>query len=76
MGPAHKEIWRPRKDPYEKNNDEILGNTTSLEDAIRVMTLGGTYSISVSIWAIRTPFLHEKDREHAVEGFIKTGLPK
>ena len=23
-----------------------------------------------------TPFLHEKDRQHAVEGYIKAGLPR
>ena len=33
-------------------------------------------SFSVSVWASRTPFLHEKDRQHAVEGFIKAGLPR
>jgi len=34
-----------RKDPYEKNDDEPLGDTISLEDALRVMTLGGAYSM-------------------------------
>ena len=34
-----------RKDPYEKNTDKPLGDTISLEDAIRVMTLGGAYSM-------------------------------
>jgi len=34
-----------RKDPYEKNTDEPLGEPIGLEDAIRVMTLGGAYSM-------------------------------
>ena len=34
-----------RKDPYEKNTDKPLGDTINLEDAIRVMTLGGAYSM-------------------------------
>jgi hypothetical protein len=34
-----------RKDPYEKNTDKPLGEIISLEDAIRVMTLGGAYSM-------------------------------
>jgi len=34
-----------RKNPYEKNTDEPLGDTIRLEDAIRVMTLGGAYSM-------------------------------
>jgi len=34
-----------RKDPYVKNTDEPLGDTISLEDAIRIMTLGGAYSM-------------------------------
>ncbi len=34
-----------RRNPYEKNNDEPLGDTIRLEDAIRVMTLGGAYSM-------------------------------
>ena len=33
-------------------------------------------SFSVSEWASRAPFLHEKDRQHAVEGYIKAGLPR
>jgi len=34
-----------RKNPYEKNTDEPLGDQISLEDAIRAMTLGGAYSM-------------------------------
>lgn len=34
-----------RKNPYEKNTEKPLGDTISLEDAIRVMTLGGAYSM-------------------------------
>jgi hypothetical protein len=34
-----------RKNPYEKNTDQPLGDTISLDDAIRVMTLGGAYSM-------------------------------
>jgi len=34
-----------RKNPYEKNNDKPLGDTISVEDAIRVMTMGGAYSM-------------------------------
>jgi len=34
-----------RKNPYEKNTDKPLGDTISLENAIRVMTLGGAYSM-------------------------------
>jgi predicted amidohydrolase YtcJ len=34
-----------RKNPYEKNADQPLGDTIGLEDAIRVMTLGGAYSM-------------------------------
>jgi len=34
-----------RKNPYEKTNDAPLGDTISVEDAIRVMTLGGAYSM-------------------------------
>ncbi len=34
-----------RKNPYEKNTDQPLGDTISLEAAIRVMTLGGAYSM-------------------------------
>ena len=33
-------------------------------------------SFSVSDWASRAPFLHEKDRQHAVESYIKAGLPR
>lgn len=33
------------KSPYKKNTDEPLGDTISLEDAIRFMTLGGAYSM-------------------------------
>jgi tetratricopeptide (TPR) repeat protein len=33
-------------------------------------------SFSVSNWANRAPYLHEKDRQHDVEGFIKAGLPR
>lgn len=34
-----------RRNPYQKNNDEPLGDPISLGDAIRVMTLGGAYSM-------------------------------
>ena len=34
-----------RKNPYVKNTDEPLGDSIRLEDAIRVMTLGGAYSM-------------------------------
>jgi hypothetical protein len=34
-----------RKNPYEKTADEPLGDAISLEDAIRLMTLGGAYSM-------------------------------
>jgi len=34
-----------RKNPYERNTDKPLGDTISLENAIRVMTLGGAYSM-------------------------------
>jgi hypothetical protein len=34
-----------RKNPYEKKSDEPFGDTISLEDAIRSMTLGGAYSM-------------------------------
>ena len=34
-----------RRNPYEKNTDKPLGDTISLEDAIRVMTMGGAYSM-------------------------------
>jgi len=33
-------------------------------------------SFSASDWASRSLFLHEKDRQHAVEGYIKAGLPR
>ncbi len=33
-------------------------------------------SFSVSVWASQAPFLHEKDRQHAVEGFVKAGFPR
>ncbi len=34
-----------RRNPYERNDDEPLGDAISLEDALRVMTLGGAYSM-------------------------------
>ncbi len=34
-----------RKNPYERNSDKPLGDPISVEDAIRVMTLGGAYSM-------------------------------
>jgi predicted amidohydrolase YtcJ len=34
-----------RKNPYEKTDDEPLGDPISVEDALRVMTLGGAYSM-------------------------------
>jgi hypothetical protein len=34
-----------RKDPYAKNTGKPLGDTIRLEDAIRLMTLGGAYSM-------------------------------
>ncbi len=34
-----------RTNPYEKNTDKPLGDTISLEDGIRVMTLGGAYAM-------------------------------
>jgi len=34
-----------RKDPYEKRADEPLGDIIGLEDALRVMTLGGAYAM-------------------------------
>ena len=34
-----------RKTPYEKNTDRPLGDTIRLEDAIRVVTMGGAYSM-------------------------------
>jgi len=39
------QILVTRKNPYEKNTDQPLGDTITLEDAIRVMTLGGAYSM-------------------------------
>ena len=33
-------------------------------------------SFSTSYWASRSPFLHDKDRQHMVEGHIKAGLPR
>jgi hypothetical protein len=33
-------------------------------------------SFSASRWGSTQPFLHEKDRQHAVEGFVKAGLPR
>ena len=33
-------------------------------------------SFSVSYYVSSTPFLHEKDRQHYMEGFIKAGLPR
>jgi len=33
-------------------------------------------SFSATDWGSRQPFLHDKDRQHAVEGFIKAGLPR
>jgi tetratricopeptide (TPR) repeat protein len=33
-------------------------------------------SFSASYWGSVRPFLHEKDRQHAVGGFIKAGLPR
>jgi hypothetical protein len=33
-------------------------------------------TFSASHWGSTQPFLHEKDRQHAVEGFIKAGLPR
>jgi TolB-like protein/class 3 adenylate cyclase/Tfp pilus assembly protein PilF len=33
-------------------------------------------SFSASYIASTVPFLHDKDRQHAVEGFIKAGLPR
>jgi hypothetical protein len=34
-----------RRNPYEKNTDEPLGDPISLEAAVRAMTLGGAYSM-------------------------------
>jgi tetratricopeptide (TPR) repeat protein len=33
-------------------------------------------SFSTSYWSSHAPFLHEKDRQHEVEGYIKAGLPR
>ncbi len=33
-------------------------------------------TFSASYWGSHAPFLHDKDRQHAVEGFIKAGLPR
>jgi adenylate cyclase len=33
-------------------------------------------TFSASYWASTQPYLHEKDRQHAVEGLIKAGLPR
>jgi TolB-like protein/Tfp pilus assembly protein PilF len=33
-------------------------------------------SFSISVVASRLPFLHEKDRQHYVEGLLKAGLPR
>ena len=33
-------------------------------------------TFSASDWGSRAPFLHDKDRQHAVEGYIKAGLPR
>ena len=33
-------------------------------------------TFSATHWGSTQPFLHEKDRQHAVEGFIKAGLPR
>jgi hypothetical protein len=35
-------------------------------------------SFSASYWGSTNPFLHEKDRQHVVEGFLilKAGLPR
>jgi hypothetical protein len=39
------QILVTRRNPYEKNTDKPLGETIRLEDAIRVMTMGGAYSM-------------------------------
>ena len=39
------QILVTRRNPYEKNTDKPLGDTIRLEDAIRVMTMGGAYSM-------------------------------
>jgi hypothetical protein len=33
-------------------------------------------TFSASNWGSQSPWLHEKDRQHAVEGYIKAGLPR
>jgi hypothetical protein len=33
-------------------------------------------TFSVDYWASHAPFLHERDRQHAMEGFVKAGLPR
>jgi adenylate cyclase len=33
-------------------------------------------TFSASDWGSQAPWLHEKDRQHAVEGYIKAGLPR
>ena len=33
-------------------------------------------NFSATYWGSVRPFLHEKDRQHAVEGFVKAGLPR
>ena len=33
-------------------------------------------TFSASNWGSQAPWLHEKDRQHAVEGYIKAGLPR
>jgi len=33
-------------------------------------------NFSAAYWGSNHPFLHDKDRQHAVEGFIKAGLPR
>jgi hypothetical protein len=33
-------------------------------------------SFSTSYWSSRAPFLHERDRQHAVDAHIKAGLPR
>ena len=33
-------------------------------------------SFSASYWATTQPYLHEKDRQHAVQGYIMAGLPE
>jgi len=33
-------------------------------------------SFSASDWGSKAPFLHERDRQHFVEGYVKAGLPR